>query len=102
LDNFAYFNEKSDVVDVNACGLVLEKYCIFLNADDSLRVEMPASFKLVKLTNLDVLLGDSNKCAGVLVSWEVFLFWYDFQRLFASRVLDPVFVYFKELPTIVE
>lgn len=57
------------------CGFVFEKYCIFLNAVESLTVELPISLKFIKFTTLELSLGESKRCAGVDVSFELFLFW---------------------------
>jgi hypothetical protein len=54
--------------------LVLEKYCIFLNAVESFTVELPMSLKFMKFTTLELSLGERRRWAGVEVSFELFLF----------------------------
>jgi hypothetical protein len=56
------------------CGLVFEKYCIFLKAVESLTVELPISLKFIKLRTLVLSFGDKRRWAGVEVSFELFLF----------------------------
>jgi hypothetical protein len=55
--------------------LILEKYCIFLNAVESFTVFIPILLKFIKFNILDLSFGAKIRCAGVRVEDDVFLFW---------------------------
>jgi hypothetical protein len=45
----------------NCCGLVLEKYCIFLKAAESFTPEVPTSENFIKFKILALSEGDKTK-----------------------------------------
>jgi spore coat polysaccharide biosynthesis predicted glycosyltransferase SpsG len=82
--------------------LTLEKYCIFLNTEESDKVDSPtleksSRFKLEFLED-----GDKTTWLGVEDKDCVVFDWYDFHNELASKFAVEELLYLIELPTRVE
>jgi hypothetical protein len=62
----------------------------------------PMSLKFIKFIKFEFPVGFNKRCAGVDDNLFTDLPWKYFHKVLAFNVLDPVFVYFSELPTIDE
>jgi hypothetical protein len=83
-------------------GLTFEKYCIFLNTEESDNVDKPTLEKSNRFKLEFFEDGDKTTWLGVdEIDW-VDLDWYDFHREWASRFEVDELLYFIELPTSVE